>query len=155
MLVSAVTVRVVGKLSDLYGRRAFYLAGLVTFMVGSLVAWQAQNFGMLVAARAIQGLGMGTLMPLSQTIIGDIIPPRQRGKYQGLMGSVFGLTSVAGPLAGGWITDNWGWRYLFLVSIPFGVVALFVIGAFLKLEQPRRHVKSTSPASARSPSASS
>lgn len=141
MLVSAVTVRVVGKLSDLYGRRAFYLAGLVTFMVGSLVAWQAQNFGMLVAARAIQGLGMGTLMPLSQTIIGDIIPPRQRGKYQGLMGSVFGLTSVAGPLAGGWITDNWGWRYLFLVSIPFGVVALFVIGAFLKLDQPRRHVK--------------
>ncbi|QQS02777.1 MAG: MFS transporter [Austwickia sp.] len=141
MLVSAVTVPIVGKLSDLYGRRAFYLGGLVTFMVGSLVAWQAQNFGMLVAARAIQGLGMGTLMPLSQTIIGDIIPPRQRGKYQGLMGSVFGLTSVAGPLAGGWITDTWGWRYLFLVSIPFGIVALFVIGAFLKLDQPRREAK--------------
>ncbi len=138
MLVSAVVVPIVGKLSDLYGRRTFYLAGLVVFMVGSLVAWQAQNFGMLVAARAIQGLGMGTLMPLSQTIIGDIIPPRQRGKYQGLMGSVFGLTSVAGPLAGGWITDNWGWRYLFLVSVPFGIVALFVIGAFLKLDQPRR-----------------
>ena len=138
MLVSAVVVPIVGKLSDIYGRRAFYLAGLVTFMVGAIVAWQAQNFGMLVAARAIQGLGMGTLMPLSQTIIGDIIPPRQRGKYQGLMGSVFGLTSVAGPLAGGWITDAWGWRYLFLVSLPFGVIALFVIGAFLKLDQPRR-----------------
>lgn len=140
MLVSAVTVRVVGKLSDLYGRRAFYLAGLVTFMVGSLVAWQAQNFGMLVAARAIQGLGMGTLMPLSQTIIGDIVPARFRGKYQGLMGAVFGVTSIAGPLAGGVITDTWGWRWLFFVSLPVGIVALVFITRFLHLPFEKREV---------------
>ncbi|MDN5564685.1 MAG: MFS transporter, partial [Luteococcus sp.] len=95
MLVSAITTPIVGKLSDLYGRRSFYLGGLVVFMLGTLMAGLTQSFAMLVAARAIQGLGTGTLMPLSQTIIGDIIPPRQRGKYQGLMGAVFGMSSVA------------------------------------------------------------
>ena len=113
MLVSAVSVPIVGKLSDLYGRRGFYIGGLAVFMVGSVMAGLAQDFWFLVAARAVQGLGMGTLMPLSQTIIGDIVPPRQRGKYQGLMGAVFGVTSVAGPIAGGFITDHWGWRWLF------------------------------------------
>ena len=79
-------------------------------MVGSIVAGFAQSFAMLIVGRAIQGFGMGTLMPLSQTIIGDLIPARQRGKYQGIMGSVFGLSSVLGPIAGGFITDHWGWR---------------------------------------------
>ncbi len=124
MLVSAVSVPIIGKLSDLYGRRRFYLGGIVVFMVGSLVCGFASSFWILVAGRAIQGLGMGTLMPLSQTIIGDIIPPRQRGKYQGLMGAVFGVTSVAGPLAGGFITDHWGWRWLFFVALPVGALAL-------------------------------
>ena len=86
MLVTAVTVPIVGKLSDLFGRRGFYLGGLVVFMIGSIVSGLSQSFGMLIVGRASQGLGMGTLMPLSQTIVGDIIPPRQRGKYQGLMG---------------------------------------------------------------------
>ena len=116
MLVSAITVPIVGKMSDLYGRRGFYLGGLVVFMAGSVLAGFAQNFWWLIAARAIQGVGMGTLMPLSQTIIGDIIPPRQRGKYQGLMGGVFGLSSILGPLVGGFVTDNWGWRYLFFIT---------------------------------------
>lgn len=138
MLVSAVTVPIVGKLSDLYGRRSFYLGGIVVFMVGSLIAGFATSFWMLVAARGVQGLGMGTLMPLSQTIIGDIIPPRQRGKYQGLMGAVFGVTSVAGPLAGGLITDHFGWRWLFFVSLPFGLVTLFVLARFLHLPHQRR-----------------
>ena len=141
LLVSAVTVPVVGKLSDLYGRRGFYLAGLVVFMVGSLVAGLAQGFWVLVAARAIQGLGMGTIMPLSQTIIGDIIPPRQRGKYQGMMGAVFGVTSVAGPLAGGVITDHLGWRWLFFAGIPVGVVATFFVVRFLHLPHERRQAK--------------
>jgi EmrB/QacA subfamily drug resistance transporter len=141
MLVSAITVPIVGKLSDLYGRRGFYLGGLVVFMAGSVVAGFATSFWVLVAARAIQGLGMGTLMPLSQTIIGDIIPPRQRGKYQGLMGAVFGVTSVAGPLAGGFITDHFGWRWLFFASIPFGVVATFVIARFLHLPHQRRDAR--------------
>ena len=133
-LASAIIVPIVGRLSDMFGRRAFYLAGLVVFMLGSLVSGLAPNFWTLVAGRAVQGLGMGTLMPLSQTIIGDLIPARQRGKYQGLMGAVFGVTSVAGPIAGGLITDLWGWRWLFFATIPLGLVAIFVIARFLQLD---------------------
>ncbi|NLG22642.1 MAG: MFS transporter [Actinomycetales bacterium] len=139
MLVSAIVVPIVGKLSDMFGRREFYLGGLVVFMVGSVISGLAPNFWTLVAGRAVQGLGMGTLMPLSQTIIGDIIPARQRGKYQGLMGAVFGVTSVAGPIAGGFITDAWGWRWLFFAALPVGVVAVFIIGRFLRLDhEPTR-----------------
>ncbi|KGN40222.1 MDR family MFS transporter [Knoellia aerolata] len=141
MLVSAITVPIVGKLSDLYGRRGFYLAGLVVFILGSVVSGFAGNFWLLVLGRAIQGLGMGTIMPLSQTIIGDIIPARQRGKYQGLMGAVFGVTSVAGPLAGGVITDHWGWRWLFFAAVPIGIVTTVVIARFLHLPHERREVK--------------
>lgn len=141
MLVSAITVPVVGKLSDLYGRRGFYLAGIVVFMVGAVIAGLAPTFWVLVAGRAVQGLGMGILMPLSQTIIGDIIPARQRGKYQGLMGAVFGVTSVAGPLAGGVITDSVGWRWLFFAALPVGIVALVIISRFLHLDFERRDVR--------------
>jgi EmrB/QacA subfamily drug resistance transporter len=144
MLVSAISVPIVGKLSDLYGRRPFYLGGLAIFIAGSILAGSAQNFWWLVGARAIQGLGMGIIMPLSQTIVGDIIPPRQRGKYQGWMGVVFGVTSVAGPLAGGVITDSLGWRWLFFVAVPVGLVALFVIARFLDLpHEPRKAVIDT------------
>lgn len=138
MLVSAISVPIVGKLSDLYGRRPFYLAGLAIFITGSILAGSAQNFWWLVGARAVQGLGMGIIMPLSQTIVGDIIPPRQRGKYQGYMGVVFGVTSVAGPLAGGFITDTLGWRWLFFVAVPVGLVALFVIARFLVMPHVKR-----------------
>ncbi|MFV0429720.1 MAG: MDR family MFS transporter [Arachnia sp.] len=141
MLVSAITVPIVGKLSDLCGRRGFFLAGLLIFMSGSILAGFAESFWVLVAARAVQGLGMGTIMPLSQTIIGDIIPPRQRGKYQGYMGAVFGLTSVAGPLVGGLITDAWGWRWLFFATLPVGVVAFILVFWFLRLPHQRRHAK--------------
>lgn len=141
MLVAAVVTPIVGKLSDLYGRRSFYVAGLVVFMIGSVASGLAQNFGWLVAARALQGAGMGTLMPLSQTIIGDVIPARQRGKYQGLMGAVFGFSSIAGPLIGGAITDSFGWRWLFFIPIPVGVVALGLILKFLHLDHVRRDAK--------------
>ncbi|MDV3221398.1 MDR family MFS transporter [Intrasporangium sp.] len=137
MLVSAITVPIVGKLSDIYGRRGFYLGGLVVFMLGSVLSGLAPNFWWLIAARAIQGAGMGTLMPLSQTIIGDIISPRQRGKYQGLMGGVFGISSILGPLVGGFVTDNWGWRWLFFISLPVGVAAYLGISRFLHLEHVR------------------
>lgn len=141
MLASAVVVPVVGKLSDLYGRRPFYIAGLVIFMAGAALSGFATSFWWLVGARVIQGLGMGTLMPLSQVIIGDLIPPRHRGKYQGLMGAVFGVCSIAGPLAGGFITDHWGWRWLFFVGIPFGLIGLVFIAKNLHLPHtPRKAV---------------
>ena len=138
MLVSAISVPIVGKLSDLFGRRPFYLGGLAIFVLGSILAGTAQSFWWLVAARAVQGLGIGILTPLSQTIVGDIIPPRQRGKYQGYMGVVFGVTSVAGPLLGGLITDALGWRWLFFIAIPVGLVAIVVIARFLVLPHERR-----------------
>jgi EmrB/QacA subfamily drug resistance transporter len=141
LLASAVTVPVIGKLSDVYGRRGFYIAGLVVFMVGSVLAGAAQGFWWLVAARAVQGFGMGTIMPLSQTIIGDIISARERGKYIGYIGAVFGVASIAGPLAGGWITDNFSWRWLFYVNLPFGVAALVFILAYLHLPHIPRHHK--------------
>src|SRR5919202_2609137 len=140
LLMSAVTVPVVGKLSDMYGRRGFYIAGLVVFMLGSVLAGAAQGFWWLVAARAVQGFGMGTIMPLSQTIIGDIISARERGKYMGYLGAVFGVASVAGPLAGGWITDNFSWRWLFFINVPFAVATLAFILAFFHLpHQPKKH----------------
>lgn len=141
MLTAAVVVPVVGKLSDLYGRRSFYLGGLVVFMAGAALAGAAPSFWWLVAARAVQGLGMGTLMTLSQTIIGDIVPPRQRGRYQGWVGAVFGVTSVAGPLAGGWLTDTYGWRWVFYAGLPFGVVALVFVARNLHLPHTRRDVR--------------
>lgn len=137
MLTSAVAVPIVGKLSDMYGRKVFYIGGLVVFMVGSVLAGMTTSFWFLVFARAMQGAGMGTLMPLSQTIIGDIIPPRQRGKYQGLMGATFGVSSVAGPLLGGWVTDTLGWRYLFYLALPIGVLAVIFLVRYMHL--PRHH----------------
>ncbi|SNV20821.1 Multidrug-efflux transporter 3 [Dermatophilus congolensis] len=137
MLVTAVSVPIVGKLSDIYGRRRFFLAGLGTFMLGSALSGAATNFWFLVFARALQGLGMGALMPLSQTIIGDIIPPRYRGKYQGIMGAIFGFTSIAGPLAGGYITDHAGWRWLFYISLPVGLIAFWFVWRFFEPDQQR------------------
>src|SRR5215212_7039944 len=140
LLASAVTVPVIGKLSDIYGRRGFYITGIVVFMLGSVLAGAAQGFWWLVAARAVQGFGMGTIMPLSQTIIGDIISARERGRYMGYIGAVFGVASIAGPLVGGWITDNFSWRWLFYVNLPFGVAALVFVVAYLHIpHMPRRH----------------
>lgn len=141
MLVTAVSVPIIGKLSDLYGRRTFYLLGLGLFMLGSALSGAAPTFWFLVFARGIQGLGMGALMPLSQTIVGDIIPPRFRGKYQGIMGAIFGFSSIVGPLAGGWITDNFGWRWLFYISLPFGLVAFWFIWRYFHLDQERREAR--------------
>lgn len=133
MLASAIVVPIVGKLSDMYGRRWFYIGGLCIFMAGSLMAGFASSFWLLVAARAVQGVGMGALQPLSQTIIGDIIPARNRGKYQGIMGAIFGFSSVLGPLFGGWVTDSIGWRWLFFLPLPIGLIALYVIIRFLRI----------------------
>jgi EmrB/QacA subfamily drug resistance transporter len=138
LLASAVAVPIVGKFSDLYGRKQFYAGGIVVFLIGSILSGVAQNFWMLVAARVVQGLGMGTVMPLSQAIIGDVIAPRERGKYQGLMGGVFGLSSILGPLVGGYITDNFSWRWLFFVNLPVGIIALAVILRYMHLPHVER-----------------
>src|SRR5690625_1458507 len=114
-LTSAVVVPIVGRLGDLYGRKPLYVGGLILFMAASILSGTAQTFWWLVGARVVQGIGMGTLMPLSQAIIGDILSPRERGKYQGLMGMAFGLASVSGPPLGGWITETFSWRWLFFV----------------------------------------
>ncbi|SDZ14341.1 MDR family MFS transporter [Tessaracoccus flavus] len=127
MLVSAVITPISGKLADIFGRRRFYIIGLVLFMIGSMLSGLAMTFGFLIFARTVQGIGMGILMPLSQTILGAIIPARQRGKYQSYMGAVMGASQVAGPLLGGWVTDVSSWRWLFYISLPVGLAALVIV----------------------------
>lgn len=141
MLVSAIVTPVSGKLADMFGRKRFYVLGLVVFLAGSAVSGIAMNFSWLVASRAVQGIGMGILMPLSQTILGDIVPPRQRGKYAGYMGAMMGAAQVAGPLIGGIVTDVSSWRWLFYINLPVGLVALFLIIRFMhvpELDIPRK-----------------
>ena len=135
MLVSAVVTPISGKLSDIFGRRRFYILGLLLFMAGSMLSGLATSFAFLIVARTIQGAGMGILMPLSQTILGDLIPPRQRGKYQGYMGAIMGASQVAGPLLGGWITDVSSWRWLFYISMPVAIVALIIVVRHLHIPE--------------------
>ena len=127
MLGATVTVPLYGRLSDIYGRRPFFLLGIVLFSAGSVVAGVAPTMGVLIAGRAVSGLGAGGLIPLAIAVIGDIIPPRLRGKWQGALGAVFALSSVVGPAAGGWIADNASWRWAFFVSLPLAAVAFAVV----------------------------
>jgi EmrB/QacA subfamily drug resistance transporter len=126
LLASTCTVPIIGKLSDLYGRKLFFIGGMLVFLLGSALSGTAQNMGQLVAYRGIQGLGAGALMPIALAIIADIFPPAERGKWQGLFTAVFGLSAIVGPLVGGAITDNWGWRWVFYVNMPVGAAALVV-----------------------------
>ncbi len=128
LLASTVGVPIYGKLSDIYGRRIFFMGGMVIFLLGSALSGTSQNMTQLIIYRGIQGLGAGAIMPIAQAIIGDIFPPSERGKWQGLFMAVFGLATILGPLLGGAITDNWGWRWVFYVNMPVGVVALVAAG---------------------------
>lgn len=140
MLTMTVSTPLWGKLSDVFGRKLLFQTALGLFVAASLVAGLSQDIGQLIAARAIQGLGVGGLSALSQVILGDIVSPRERGRYSGYMGAVFGISTVAGPLLGGFIVDaDWlGWRWCFYVVVPFAVVAFVVIQKVLKLERIKR-----------------
>ncbi|HKQ05780.1 MAG TPA: MDR family MFS transporter [Blastocatellia bacterium] len=136
LLTSTVTVPVWGRLSDLFGRRSLYLGAVVFFLIGSALSGAAQDITQLILFRAIQGLGAGGLIPLTMTITGDIYTLRERANMQGLFSGVWGLASILGPLAGGFITDHWSWRWVFYINIPFGLAAAAVVG--ITLIEPRR-----------------
>jgi EmrB/QacA subfamily drug resistance transporter len=138
MLTSTITVPLYGKLSDVYGRRPFFLLAIVLFMAGAVVSGLAPTMTVLILGRALQGLGAGGLIPLAMAVIGDLIAPRERGKWQGLTGAVFGVASVVGPATGGWISDNASWRWAFFVSLPFGLLALVVVQKGFTMEPTHR-----------------
>jgi EmrB/QacA subfamily drug resistance transporter len=141
LLASTISTPLYGKLGDLYGRKRVFQAAIVIFLVGSALCGQAQGMGELIAFRTLQGLGGGGLIVLAQAIIGDIVSPRDRGRYQGIFGAVFGVSSVLGPLLGGFLVDNASWRWIFYVNIPIGIVALAVIAVALRLPEQRRHAQ--------------
>jgi EmrB/QacA subfamily drug resistance transporter len=134
MLTSTVTVPLYGKLGDVYGRKNLFLFSIVVFLIGSALCGAAQSMTQLVVFRAVQGVGAGGLFPLSLAVIGNIVPPRDRGRWQGLIGAVFAASSIVGPAIGGFIVDNTTWRWVFFVNLPVGGVALLVI----TLTMPRR-----------------
>ena len=128
LVASTTAVPIVGRLSDLYGRKVFFLGGIAVFLFGSVLAGVSQTMDQLIAFRAIQGIGGGSIMALSFTTVGDLFPPSERGKYQGIVAASFGLASVAGPTLGGVITDNLSWNWVFYVNVPISVpvIALFI-----------------------------
>ncbi|MFF3512697.1 MDR family MFS transporter [Streptomyces sp. NPDC002573] len=139
-LATAASTPLWGKIGDMYGRKGAFMSSIVIFLIGSALSGMAQNMGQLIGFRAVQGLGAGGLMVGVMAIIGDLIPPRERGKYQGMMAGVMALAMIGGPLVGGTITDHWGWRWSFYINLPLGIVALTAISAVLHL--PKKRAKS-------------
>ena len=144
LLTSTASTPLYGKISDLYGRRPVFQFAIITFLIGSFAAGAATSMEQLIAFRAVQGLGAGGLMSLTFVIIGDIISPRERGKYQGYFGGVWGLSSVAGPLLGGYFSDHaqilgvTGWRWIFYINLPFGIAALIITSISLHIPKVKR-----------------
>jgi EmrB/QacA subfamily drug resistance transporter len=133
LLTSTISTPLYGKLSDQFGRKGVFQFAIVVFLVGSALAGLSQNMLQLIAFRGVQGIGAGGLLAMAFTIIADVVPPRERGRYQGYFGATFAISSVAGPLLGGVFTDNLSWRWIFYINLPIGIVALVVTSAVLKL----------------------
>lgn len=133
LMTSAISTPLYGKISDQFGRKKIFMFAIILFLIGSMLCGLSQNMNQLVAFRALQGVGAGGLMSLSMTIVGDVVSPRQRGKYLGYFGAVFAISSVAGPLLGGFFTDSLSWRWVFYVNLPLGIIALTVIARKLHL----------------------
>ncbi|WP_433946933.1 MDR family MFS transporter [Paenibacillus sp. SN-8-1] len=127
LLTSTTVVPLAGKLADLFGRRVIYITGLVIFMAGSALCGMSQNMTELIIFRAIQGLGGGVMMPMAMIIIGDLFTGKERAKWQGIFGALYGLSSVLGPQIGGWIVDAWNWTWVFYINLPVGVLAVIFI----------------------------
>jgi EmrB/QacA subfamily drug resistance transporter len=141
LLTSTASTPLYGKISDLYGRKVIFQVAIVIFLAGSALAGASQNMPELIFTRALQGLGAGGLITLALAIIGDVISPRERGRYQGYFGAVFGLSSVVGPLLGGFFTEHLSWRWVFYINLPVGVVALVVTSIVLDIPFHRRNHK--------------
>src|SRR3954447_2206697 len=140
LVASTASTPLYGKLGDMYGRKPVFLAAIVIFLCGSMLAGLSQSMGQLIAFRAIQGIGAGGLMVGAQAIIADIVPPRERGRYMGLIGAVFAVASVVGPLLGGFFVETLSWRWVFYVNMPIWGVAVLVVIFKLHLHVPRhRH----------------
>jgi len=133
ILASTIMLPIYGKLSDLIGRKGLFIAAISLFVLGSIIGGMAQDMNILIVGRAVQGLGGGGLMILSQAIIADVVPARERGRYMGIMGGVFAISSVAGPLLGGWFTEGPGWRWGLWINIPLGILAIVSAAFFLHL----------------------
>ncbi|GAA4826525.1 MDR family MFS transporter [Streptomyces ziwulingensis] len=140
-LATAASTPLWGKLGDMYGRKGVFMTSIVIFLIGSALSGMAQDMGQLIGFRAVQGLGAGGLMVGVMAIIGDLIPPRERGKYQGMMAGVMALAMIGGPLIGGTITDHWGWRWSFYINLPLGAVALIAISVVLHLPKKRAEAR--------------
>jgi EmrB/QacA subfamily drug resistance transporter len=139
LLASTAVVPIVGKLSDLYGRKLFFLGGVLLFLAASLLCGLAQDMPQLIAFRGLQGLGAGVISVMVFTVVGDLFPPARRGRIQGVFGAIFGLASVVGPLLGGYLTDQLSWRWVFLVNLPVGLLALAaLVVLFPNVRPPRR-----------------
>ena len=141
LLVSTASMPIWGKLSDAYGRKRFFIIGMIIFVVGSALSGQSHSMNELILFRALQGLGAGAIMPLVQAILGDVFPPARMARWMGVLMSIFALATIIGPLLGGWITDSVGWRWVFYVNLPVGIVAIvfaaFALPGHLRV---RRHV---------------